>query len=667
MAFIPDPKTRFPLSLLASTVAMAIVSPVSMAETRPDMSATDTGMLQVIGQATSGMDGFVGQDELEKTQAGDLADVFKGNAEISAGGSVKMGQKIYLRNIGENMLNISIDGAEQAGAVFHHSGSISVEPELLKQVEIEAGAGSATAGPGALGGSVRFVTKDPEDLLKAGESVGALVKTQYFSNGEGVKNSATVFAQNKSETLGVLISGIHSDRDNLEDGKGNDIAGTESETTSGYAKLVARLTSEQTLKVSYENLKDEGRMPYRPELAVGPRNVAEPTESVRKTAIANYTFKPTDSDLLDLGVTLYQTKQEQTREYSGTAYSGYVKSTGLTVQNTSLLAEHELVYGINYRDDKALLFDVDFDTPDFEETGEVKGLFIQDTFEATPQLTISGGVRFDQYTLNDVNKLKFDDSGFSPNLSANYALTPSLAFSLGYGEVLRGVELKDSFKLSSSSNSADLEAERAKNIELGLDYSHQGLNLTAGIYRSVIEDPIAGSVPWSKESINLDHDIETTGFTLKGDYQWDRLKVSASFNHADTELDNQTVTRYVYGSSATSIGDTLVLDLAWQFSNELEMGWRATHVEGINNIKLNVGGESLTVNKPGYDLHDIYARWQPMGANKLTLTLSVNNLFDEHYRNHSSVEDFSANPGYGLIQGSTEAGRDIRLSAAVRF
>lgn len=663
---------RFPLSLLASTVAAVIAAPISMAavastEQGSDSAVVDTGMLQVVGQATSGLDGFIGQDELDNKQAGTLSDIFAGNSEISAGGSVQMGQKIYLRNIGENMLNISIDGAEQAGAVFHHSGSVSVEPELLKQVEVEAGAGSATAGPGALGGSVRFVTKDPEDLLKAGETVGALVKTQYSSNGEGVKNSATVFAQDKSEKFGFMLSGVHSDQDNLEDGDGNEIIGTENERTSLYTKVVAKLTPEQTIKVSYEDLKDEGDVLYKPELAGGPRNVAEPTRSERQTAILNYGFNALDNDLLNLSLTVYNTKQEEGREFRGTEYSGYVKSTGLTVQNTSLVGDHELVYGLNYRDDEAFLYDVDVGSSRFKETGDVKGVFVQDTFEATPDLTVSGGVRFDQYKLTDVNKMKFDDSGFSPNLSANYVINPELSISAGYGEVLRGVELKDSFKLSSSSNAPDLEAERAKNLELGVNYSANGLNLTAGVYRSVIENPIGGSEPWSKESINLEHDIETTGFTIKGDYSWDKLSVSASYNSADTELNNETVTRYVYSSSAASIGDTLVLDLNYQVNDAIELGWRSTQVASINGITLDVGGYDLKADKPGYDVHDLYARWEPMGKDKLTVTLSVNNLFNEQYISHASVEDFSSNPDWEVIKGAPEAGRDIRLSAALRF
>ncbi|GAB0152869.1 hypothetical protein [Marinobacterium sp. BA1] len=47
--------------------------------------------------------------------------------------------------------------------------------------------------------------------------------------------------------------------------------------------------------------------------------------------------------------------------------------------------------------------------------------------------------------------------------------------------------------------------------------------------------------------------------------------------------------------------------------------------------------------------------------------VSINNLFDKQYLSHASVEDLTANPGYSIISGYPEAGRDIRLSAKVRF
>ncbi|MGH1542253.1 MAG: TonB-dependent receptor domain-containing protein [Arenicella sp.] len=665
-AFYQEKKLKQTL-LLSSITAVFSNQVAFSAELQQSNNVVALDMISVVGQATSGLDHVVNSDDLEKNQASDLSDIFRRESSVSVGGSVKMGQKVYVRNIGEDSLNVSVDGAEQAGAVFHHSGRIAVDPELLKRVEIEAGAGSAAAGPGALGGSVRFTTKDPEDLLKEGQNIGALVKTSYFSNGDNKKASATVFGRSNTGVLSGMLSLVGSDVDNSDDGNGDEIAGTESEKSLGYAKVIAELSDEQSLSLSYENVTEEGKILYKPELIASRRNVPEPTEGNRVTSIVNYALAGQDNDWLDLSLNLYHTEQEQEREFRGTSYDGAVETVGLTLQNKSRIAQHQLVYGINYRDDESRLHDVDFAQPDFQEAGKVKGIYLQDVIEFNQQLTVSTGIRFDDYELNDVNAQNITDSGFSPNLSANYELMPGLSISAGYAEALRGPEVKDSFKLSTSSNIPDLQAEKAKNIELGLDFSRSDFNLGLGVYRSVIENPIAGVTPFAKVYENLEDDIKSLGYFVRLDHSWDKLTLAASFNSADTEANGEPVTRYFYSSSAASTGDTLILDLGYQFSENLTAGWATEFVKGIDDIRLVVAGEQLQVDKPGYSVHDIYLRWLPLSDDNVTVNFAVKNLFDKQYLSHGSVEDFQGNAGYEGISGSPEAGRDVRLSVAVRF
>jgi hemoglobin/transferrin/lactoferrin receptor protein len=97
------------------------------------------------------------------------------------------------------------------------------------------------------------------------------------------------------------------------------------------------------------------------------------------------------------------------------------------------------------------------------------------------------------------------------------------------------------------------------------------------------------------------------------------------------------------------------------------VGWSAEFVRGIHNIDLDVGGDRLELDKPGYGIHDLYVHWKPMGDDQLKVALSVNNLFDKRYLSHASVEDFTGNAGWEGIVGSPESGRDVRLSVTARF
>ncbi|UZE97065.1 TonB-dependent receptor domain-containing protein [Alkalimarinus alittae] len=670
------------LSLLAvsiagaiSTQAMAQEADTTQAiahETTEDVRNTD--MIVIKGQATGGIDNLITSEDLEKTTASSLGEIFQLDPQVNAGGAVGLGQKLYLRNIGENELNISVDGAEQAGAAFHHAGRIAIDPELLKQVEIEAGAGSAAAGFGALGGSIRFVTKDPGDLLNAGEQAGGLVKGTYYSNGEGYRVSTTVFARDESDTVSVLASVIGSDSDYLEDGNGDDILGTNSENLNGYVKLVANLTEEQKLSVSYERLKEEGDLPFRPEWIVTPGTSYEtPTEVTRDTAILNYEFDSVSNDFVDVMFNVYNTNNEQQRTSTG-RFSNIdvetVESYGLTLQNTSLVASHELIYGINYRDDESSYAGLLDGTYNGKETGEVRGIYLQDVITLTNELTLSAGARYDEYEVDEEAAAKnLEDSAVSPNISANYDITSDFSISAGYAQAFRGPTVRDGslvYGANGNVRDPDLKGETSKNYELGFDYGYQNFGLSGGVYSLTIEDAVL-----TKGYTNADDDIETTGFYIKADYAWNNLTAALSFISADTEIDSQDAFRYITGSTATSMGNKVVTDISYDINNDLLVGWVAEFVQGID-ISVNDAWNDPSYpisdfSKAGYGVHDIYARWLPTSSEDITLTLTVKNIFDKQYLDHASSEDLSGSPGYESIAGQPEPGRDIRLTAAWRI
>lgn len=663
----------FPRKLLAASIAAALFSHAAQADTETATIQLDT--LYVVGEATSGMDDLIEQEELEKTQPNTLSDVFRHDPNVSVGGSVSMSQKIYVRDIGEDLLNISVDGAEQAASTFHHEGRVSLEPELLKQVEVESGAGSATAGFGALGGSVRFVTKDPEDLLEEDKNIGALLKSTYSSNGDSLKNSVTVYGRDDDNKYSGMVSLMDSSANDLEDGDGNKLEGTESDNQLGYAKFSMNIDESQKLTLSHERLTEEGDILYKPEQFYSSGNPASPTEGDRDTTILNYTYNPLNNEAIDLSVNLYSTENTKTRyssKDSDTIYGG-IKSFGTTIENKSFLGIHQFIYGLNFRDDESDYGTYSSSTT-YGESGQVSGIYLQDIIDLTDKLIVTGGARFDYYELDDRNGLSLTDSGVSPNLSANYELSPTLSMSAGYAQALRGATTIDAFKLSAPaySNDADLKAETAHNTELALDYKKNALSVTGGLYRTIIEDLIKGAAPWSSEYYNSEDDIKSTGFFLRANYQLDRLQLGMSFKTSNTTVDDEVATRYAYSSSAVSIGDTIILDANYKITDTFEAGWSMEHVASIDDINLYVSDGTysydLEIDKPSYTVHDIYARWTPATAQDLTLSLTISNLFNEQYISHASLEDFTeSDPAFSAISGSAEAGRDVRITAAYKL
>ena len=689
-------KSFFKPALLAVAVASAMsVQAETQTTTKVDKDNPEIEMIEVVGVATAGKDISIDQMELEKLQASDLADIFRNSPEITAGGGVAAGQKIYVRGIGEDLLNITVDGAEQAGAVFHHAGRVLIEPELLKRVDVEAGAGSATAGPGALGGALRFTTKDPVDLLQSDENFGATLRSSYEDNGSTNKNSATLYGA--GGMFSAMANIVQMKQDNLEDGDGNEIVGSELDVNLGYFKLVADFNEENYLSLSHEKLEHEGESLFRPEWEPNRGNLLADQKGTRETTTLNYNFDPLDNDLINLSLNVYKTENFQrrgnVRSPIATETDGAVETTGATLQNISRVGDHELIYGLNYRDDTSSLKVVKGLAAAFgrsQETGSILGFFVQDIYAVTEQLTLSAGARYDDYEFKyggiaAIPKVRpgvagrtYNEDGTSVNVGANYQLNDAWGLSASYAEALRGPKVYDAFRVGTYDNALDLKAEEAENIELGVNYEQNGLAFSTSIYRSEIMDPLSlthrgGSLPSLRE--NIDGKIVTDGYTVKLNYSADTWSAGAKFNSSEGEVessdptrDGLRATRYTYGSAAAVIGDTLVLNADYMPSDTLSIGWSAEIVGDVDEYKVKLGANTGTIKKSAYTVHDLYLRWQPLANDTLMVALNAKNIFDKAYRAHAGADDLIAQgPEYSGIAAPKSPGRNISLTATLRF
>lgn len=598
-------------------------------------------------------------EQLQHFQAADLQDVFESSPEVSVGGGPGVAQKLYLRGFEDTLLNITIDGASQPGQTFHHTGRIGIEPELLKRAEVQAGTGDATSGPGALGGSIRFVTKDPDDLLREGEQVGALIKGGYFSGAEGYKTSSSLYGR-FNENWSALAVATYQDQNDYEDGNGRDVLGTGARQQLGFAKLVGRLTDEQTLRLSYEKRTDEGERTQRPQWIPSSFNPLFPLETERETWTLKYGWNPL-SELVDLEVTTYHTSTELQQDGRWGLYIGDTASAGLDVRNTSEFGAHSLTYGIDYRDDKTSLGpagDRDLD----QEEGSVLGFYVQDSYRLTERLLLGMGVRYDRYRLDDRDGQDFADAGFSPNLSLRYQVTPQLALLAGHSQALRGVQVRDAFKLDAAANEADLDAEKARTNELGFEFREGGLELSGKIYDTRIRDAIYD--PSGRPNLYVNGGtLKSRGVLLQSAYHWQQLSVGLSFHHNDIELDGDDLNVYEHNGLGTTLGDTWIGFADYRVGDRLNLGWQGRFVQAVDSLHTGVG----TLNKPGYGVHDLYAQWAALPDERLVLNLTLKNVFDKQYLDHASNEDFERIPDYEGVRGSYESGRELRLGVALRI
>lgn len=640
--------------------------------------------IAVVGQTTNTE---ITPDELEKYQANDLADIFRFVPSVSVGGSLGIAQKVYIRGLEDTLFNVTVDGAPQTGTLFHHIGRVAIDPELLKEVEVQAGAGEATSGAGAIGGAIRFKTKGVDDLLSSDEQFGGTIKAGYFSN-DGYKTSGTFYGR-LSDSWGVLGSYIYIDRDNMEDGDGNELYGTSAEQSLGYVKVNGELTDNQTLSLSYEKRNEEGEFGARPNWPTLEGDTLFPMEGKRETFVLNHLFSA--NDLINLETSLFHTQSsvEQNRFDRWGLYGAEMKTYGFDIRNISLLGDHTLTYGIEYRKDKVsseYLADArvwqkwawDPNIGKFQEEGEVKGVYLQDHWQINNELLLSFGVRYDQYDVEQVTyDNQTDSDGVSPNIGLNYDFHPNWRLTLGYAQAMRGKEVGDAFTLAQApdwvSIDPDLDAEKVDNTEIGLNYHDEHWQVTASVYQSDIDDVIYDQLGRGVYFENIGQ-LETKGFELKAVYWYEDWRVQASYSNNDAELNGNTVEGYEHIGLANARGDTLGLNVNYALSDNLEMGWNFSYVSDLNDIEVLQRGveigwieQTQTIDKPGYQVHDIYVQWVPLNSESLTVNLAVQNLFNEQYRDHSSVGDYNKIKGWEGVAGLYEAGRDIRVSMTYQF
>lgn len=644
-----------------TVLSVALLSAMAAQSAVAESVQLDT--LQVTGNSITPELNSVTAEQIEKLQANDLEDLFSQSPEVTVGGGPDVAQKLYIRGLEDQLLNITIDGAQQSTRQFHHAGRISIEPELLKYVEVNAGAGNALSGPGALGGSIKFVTKDPEDMLKPGERFGGLVKGMFSSNTDAFKTNTTLFGR-LTDDWSAMVSATNYNPDEYEDGDGNEVAGTKFDQDFLFAKVVGHLSDSQTVRLSYEKRDDEGERTQRPQWIVSSWNPLYPLDVERETVTLNYDLNPLDNPYLDLSLTLYNTETELFQNGRFGPYYGVGESKGFDLRNTSIVGMHKVTYGIDYREDETVAGgDVYGDKSAFQDESEVRGVYIQDDMQITDALLLSAGLRYDDYELEtQFGGSDFDEDEVSPNIGINYHFTDNWSAFASYAEAFKGPQAQDAFKIDFVANDPNLKPEDAQNAEFGVAYESTSWFGSAKVYRSEIEDVVADPAGGPRLFENIG-DLESDGVILELGRRWDNILARVSYHYNDAEVDGVEANGFDHNGIANLIQDTFIAQLDYQLNPQWNFGWNARFVKGNDNIETSAG----EIDKPGYGVHDFYAQWLPSTTEDVRVTLTVRNVFDKNYLDHASVGDFEHIAGFEGVRGFNEPGRDVRLSVAWQF
>lgn len=644
------------MALCAATAA----STSAVAQATQATGTADSQLDPVTVTATQGQDTntVVRARRIEVEQASSVRDLFKQTPEVHVSGGMSAAQKMYVRGLSERMLTVSIDGATQPESAYHHMGQLMLEPELIKRVEVEAGTGAATAGPGALAGALRLTTKSALDLLKPDEKAGGMLKAGYHGAAGATRLSAMVFgrigriSEEGQEQGDVLLSSSSLKGRTYQDGHGETVPNTGSEGHDLFIKAGWQPKAGQRIEFMHEEREEQGLWNQRTNMM--PIDINQPNhQKTRRNATAlNYTYQPGEK-WIDLAVDafLHDNRAQLALQTPAPETLG-THSQGLNVRNVSKLGMHRLSYGFNHRSDTGYATVASGQEPD--ETARVNGLFLEDRISLDEQWQLSLGGRHDHYSYTDIKSQRFSSSGTSPSASLAWFPSDTLTLNLSHARALRGVGVVEPYLKQYQDNDSRIDPEKARNTELNATWQQGGWQLVGAVFRQRIDHFIG----YDDVRDNMGT-VRTRGFSASAAYKAALWSASLGVSQSRPTLNGQPLTQGDSLLLGNSDGRTWVAQIDCQLpSLHATLGWTSRLVEKLSAVPEG------SPPREGYAVHDAYAQWQPTGKDDVTLTLTVKNLFDTFYYEQSS---FGFHPRWGAVAGFPEPGRDIRVSAAWRF
>lgn len=666
----------------------ALTLSIATALSAPAFASDDTDVenVKVWGTQVTSSSQFLGDEDIALKQADHLSDLLRDIPGVDVGGTHSINQRINIRGLTEKDIDITLDGASQEGQMFHHISNLTLNPDILKAVDIQVGASSVVNG--GLGGSAAFETKDPRDLLRYDENFGARISAGFGSN-DYTNGSLTLYGLlNDQVDAMAYISGF--DRDNFEDGNGDETYGADGLVTNGTVKFGWEPNAGHRLEFTYDRYKDKGDYPARPDMgglssAITTRGekVVTPVDFQRDTVTLGYEYDGGNAHKVN--ATLYYNNSELERDETNMPQPpsmnarkgvnvGENTNTGLRLNAQSNVdsewANHSFTYGgeYNHQESDSTWGNVTpGDNPNHSEEADKYAVYIENAMTFGEIFTLTPGLRYDYMDRQTArNSGSYDDVTWA--LAAELSLGQYATLRASTRELFKAPTLNETFVTGALSTYDDgnLKAETGHNHQVGIqlqnDSSQAGYSLVASLtyFETEIENEIITKIDpndRSKFTTTNAGDATYDGVEASILFAYQGLTSTMTYSTTDVEY-SEGFDHYhpLYGRFAEQ-GDVFGASVDYQFETvDILMGWNAQFVSEQDGIYS--GGI-----KDDYNVHNLHARWIPEQVDGLTLTFGIDNVFDEAYVSHASTV---GKLGPNLIQ-DLEPGRNVKVTASYQF
>ncbi|KGK11894.1 TonB-dependent hemoglobin/transferrin/lactoferrin family receptor [Vibrio navarrensis] len=662
----------------------------------------------------------VTEEQLEENMTKNVSDVFEYVPGVTVNSSQRQGvQNINIRGMEGKRVKIIVDGASQPGVFsggpyeFINSSAVTVEPDMLKSVEVVKGAASSLHGSDAIGGVVAFETKDPKDFLKDGKDRGGQVKVTYSS--EDNSFSEHVAVAKRFESLEALVAYTRRDGeelDNFAKAPYTDYA-VESQNYANndlLIKLQSQLSDAHRIEFtgeviynqidsdiankSYQNFNSEDSTKQN---RIALKHIWFADSSVADTVTSRLTWLSKKENgvtnrfkAASAGVPPWvppNNDNQQKKDYNYTEDKLEFES-----QLDKELGKHYFVYGLSakqsdisninreYNSDPSTDDQIYVYTPDAKE--QSIGLFFQDEISLlSEKLIVTPGIRYDYFLTDPSNTSvesfeKFSDSAITGRVGATYRLTAPGTIFAQISQGFRAPAFDELYYTYDNpahgyvnKPNPNLGSEKSLSYELGYRHNTTSSASEIALYYSDYKDFIeqtSSNVDGLTEYTNINIDeAQIKGIEVSNMLDWHQIaglpagistKVIAAYTKGEDGKGNPLNSVNPWNAVAAFNYDSPTS--GWGTS--LKVNYTASKSQRDINSNSAEGGISGQVSIPSATVVDLTAYFKPM--NDLTLRAGVMNLTNEEYYSWNDIRGKKS-----LTKDYTQAERNFSLSVKYEF
>lgn len=526
----------------------------------------------------------ISRAEIERSQAGDLAELLRFHAGVDLGRNGGPGQNtgMFLRGSESNHTLVLVDGVEINPGTLGGAAISNIRPDIIERIEIVKGPRSALWGSEAIGGVLNIITRSAQDGVAWSASAGS---------GKYDTRSASFEARMRGEHGGVVLGFSNVDSDGFAARKGSDLDRAHDNTT---LNLKAD-TSYGSAILSARYWEARGNTEYLDFFLA-------PVEQDYVNSVLASDIGLTLSEQWQSELTLSQSRDEIFQLNS----DDYVSTDRVTAnwQNTlSPIAQHTVLAGVSLSEERteSLSFG-----SFFKDATRMREAYVSDYIElAEHRLLLSA-----RHSYHDAF-----GSAFTWNIEPAIQIAENARLTLGLGTAYRAPDGTDRFGFGGN---PDLRPERARNAEIGLQIDLGSARLATSLYQNSIDDLVeyvfdpqtfdGGNINVGRARIR---GIETSYEVIGRDWRW---RIAAVVQDPENRADGSTLARRARRSFSTS----LARDVSW---GQLGLDLLATESRRDSPF-------SSIVNA-GYVLANLTAR---LDINeRMALRMRLENLLDSDY------------------------------------